>query len=166
MAAGVTAAAFTSHCYDYLDVSVLDADGRQTCAATVTATNGGDRFELSSCYYAPLTDGRWTLRASLSGYSDALTTVLVEHPHDCTRYVQSVELTLKRVGTQLSPMPALGSPLPVPTAPAAPTVSVPTLAPPTSEPAPLAPATTDSAATPNVSPTKDSAPPRGVFPDH
>jgi len=163
MAAGVTAAAFTSHCYDYLDVIVLDADGRQTCGATVTATNGGDRFELSSCYYAPLTDGRWTLRASLSGYSDALTTIEVEHRHDCTRYVQSVELTLKRLGTQLSPIPALGSPLPVATAP---TVSVPTPAPPSSEPAPLAPATADSAAAPNVSPTKDSAPPRGVFPDH
>ncbi len=38
----------TSHCYDYLDVTVFDAEGRKTCAATVTASKGGEHFELDS----------------------------------------------------------------------------------------------------------------------
>ena len=90
--------ALTTHCYDYLDVTVFDAQGRKTCAATVTARNGGDHFELSSCYYAPLTDGVWALSASLPGYPDTTTTVPVEHANDCTRHVQSVELSLKAPG--------------------------------------------------------------------
>ena len=97
--------ALTSRCYDYLDVAVFDADGHKTCAATVTASNGASRFELTSCYYAPLTDGRWTLRASLPGFSDALSTVEVEHAHDCTRHVQTVELTMKRTGAFGAPTP-------------------------------------------------------------
>ena len=129
----VTVGALTSHCYDYLDVSVFDEQGRKTCAATVTATNGGDRFELKSCYYAPLTDGTWTLRASLPGYPDALSTVQVEHANDCTRHVQSVELTLNRVGAvprtlvpaNSSPNVPSESPAPAPApAPGSPTPSV------------------------------------------
>ena len=95
--------ALTSHCYDYLDVTVFDGQGRKTCAATVTAKNGGDHFELSSCYYAPLTDGVWTLSASLPGYPDATTTVPVEHANDCARHVQSVELSLNAPGNAPAP---------------------------------------------------------------
>lgn len=95
----VSIAALTSHCYDYLDVTVLDADGRKTCAATVTAINGGSQFDLASCYYTPLTDGTWTLRASLPGSPDTVSKVVVDHAHDCTRHVQSVELTLNRAGS-------------------------------------------------------------------
>ncbi|HEY3668915.1 MAG TPA: hypothetical protein VGL19_23120, partial [Polyangiaceae bacterium] len=98
VASVVTIAALTSHCYDYLDVTVFDEHGRKTCAATVTARNGGDHFELSSCYYAPLTDGVWTLTASLPGRAAAVTTVPVEHANDCTRHVQSVELSLNAPG--------------------------------------------------------------------
>ena len=65
-------------------MTVLDAEGRKTCAATVTASNGKSQFELASCYYTPLSDGRWTLRASLPGFPDAVSTVVVEHEHDCT----------------------------------------------------------------------------------
>jgi hypothetical protein len=101
----VAIGAATSHCYDYLDVRVVDGQGRKTCDARVVAANGGDQFELKSCYYAPLTDGHWTLRASLPGYPDAVSSVDVLHEHGCTRYVQSLELTLTQSPTGLSPAP-------------------------------------------------------------
>src|SRR6478752_1538784 len=66
----VTLGVLTSRCYDYVDVTVLDAAGRKTCAATVTASNGSSHFEFSSCYYGALTDGSWTLRATLPGSAD------------------------------------------------------------------------------------------------
>jgi hypothetical protein len=148
----VAIAALTSHCYDYLDVTVFDARGRKTCAATVTARNGGDHFELSSCYYAPLTDGVWTLSASLPGYPDATTTVPVEHANDCTRHVQSVELSLNtRGGAPASGVPVLPLAPPAPPALPAPpaTASV-------SAPIPTAPA---------LPPASSAAPPVGVFPE-
>ena len=116
LAALVGISALTSHCYDYLDVTVLDAQGRKTCAATVTASrdNSGEHFELESCYYTPLTDGRWTLRASLPGNNDAQSVVEVEHKDDCTRHVQSVELTLNTPGLPLAPAPANSVALPTP----------------------------------------------------
>jgi len=153
----VGVAAATSHCYDYLDVSVLDADGRRTCAATVTATNRGDQFELTSCYYAPLTDGRWTLRASLPGHADAVSTVEVEHAHDCVRHVLSVELTLKPTGSTPAPTPpspAVAAP-PLATPPAIPPPAMPLPAAPSSSAAPSPPAT--GGATP--------PPPASAFPE-
>ncbi len=156
----VAVGALTSRCYDYLDVTVFDMNGHKTCAATVTASNGGDQSELVSCYYAPLTDGRWTLRASLPGVPDAISTVEVEHTHDCTRHVQTVELTLNRESTSLAPKAALPPPpaaiaLPPPP-PAVPTVSVPPAA---------ASAAVDSAIPTIAPPTSSATPPVGVFPD-
>ncbi|MEI9938896.1 MAG: hypothetical protein WDO69_16890 [Pseudomonadota bacterium] len=149
----------SSRCYDYLDVTVLDPDGRKTCAATVTATNGGNRFELDSCYYAALTDGHWTLRASLPGVPDALSTVEVDHEHDCARNVQTVELTLNRtVGkSALPPPPASALPPPATRPPSV----IPTTPPP--------PAAIPSAAgspAPSALPADSAAPSVGVFPDH
>jgi hypothetical protein len=149
----VAVAALTSHCYDYLDVTVFDGQGRKTCAATVTAKNGGDHFELSSCYYAPLTDGVWTLSASLPGYPDATTTVPVEHAHDCTRHVQSVELSLNAAGSAPVHHAAVLPP-----------------APPAPPPASLAPATAPVSApipnaTPAAPPAGSGATPVGVFPE-
>ncbi|MEO7036399.1 MAG: hypothetical protein ABI335_21470 [Polyangiaceae bacterium] len=144
--------ALTSHCYDYLDVTVFDAQGRKTCAATVTASSGSDHFELGSCYYAPLTDGVWTLRATLPGFPDAVTTVPVEHAHDCTRYVESVELTLKPAQPLRSVPPPLElRPAPQPLAPPA---SVP--------PASVPPA---SAPMPSAVPSASGTPAIGVFPN-
>ncbi|HEX3774751.1 MAG TPA: hypothetical protein VHV51_09825, partial [Polyangiaceae bacterium] len=114
----------SSHCYDYLDVSVFDEHGLKTCAATVTARNGGDEFELKSCYYAPLTDGHWTIRAVLPGYPAAAATVDVDHASDCTRYTQSMELTLNS-GSRAQPAPVLSPLPPPPPAPAAPSASTP-----------------------------------------
>lgn len=153
----VSIAALTSRCYDYLDVTVLDADGRKTCAATVTASNGGSPFELASCYYTPLSDGRWTLRASLPGFSDAVSTVEVDHAHDCTRHVQSVELTMNRAGSAPPARPVrLSAPpvaLPPPVMPPADSQ-----APPSAPPVPAAdPAAAGSA--------NSAGTPVGVFPD-
>ena len=148
----------TSTCYDYLDLTVLDAEGRKTCAATVSASNGKSQFELESCYYTPLSDGRWTVRASLPGFPDAVSTVMVEHEHDCIRHVQTVELTLNRAGsspirTGLPTPPAAAPPVPVPAPAATP-----------SPPPPLAAPATSSSAVPSA-PAGSAAPPIGVFPN-
>src|SRR6478735_11541125 len=153
----VSIGVLTSRCYDYVDVTVLDADGRKTCAATVTASNGSSHFEFSSCYYGALTDGSWTLRATLPGSADAITQVQVDHAHDCTRYVQTLELTLNRVGAATAPQPARptqsAAPVPPPPAPGvAPTA-----------PAPQPSASPASSATPPSAPAPASAtPPVGV----
>jgi len=154
----ITIGALTSHCYDYLDVSVFDDQGRKTCAARVTAESGSDQFELKSCYYAPLTDGRWTLRASLPGFPDATSTVQVEHTNDCTRHVQSVELTLNSAGATPPRNAPISSPIaPIPALPPAP--SAPAAPQPSSAPAP-------SAQPPASVPAPDhsASPPVGVFP--
>jgi hypothetical protein len=149
----IAVGALTSHCYDYFDVTVLDADGRKTCAATVTATNGREHFELKSCYYAPLTDGTWTFRAALSGYPDAVSTARVEHPNDCTRHVQSVELTLHR---SVAPAPVSATLPPAPMPPPEPPITPP---PSTTSPLPEASHVTSPSA------TTPAAPSVGVFPN-
>jgi hypothetical protein len=150
LVAVVAIGALTTHCYDYLDVTVFDAQGRRTCAATVTATNGSDEFELKSCYYAPLTDGHWTIRARLAGFADAVSTADVDHANDCTRHVQSMELTVPVPGAaRVTPPPFLGAPtLPSPPAPPPPLPAAP--------PSPSAP---DSAPPANAAPPANSAPP-------
>lgn len=167
----VAVGAVASRCYDYFDVTVLDAAGRKTCAATVTATNGTDSVELRSCYYAPLTDGRWTLRAALPGYPDALTRAVVEHEHDCARHVQTVELTLAppRVTppapAALAPPAALPAPrasTPAPAMSAEPSVAAP-------PPAPAAVPSSAPPTSPTPAPSSTSSAPasssRGAFPD-
>lgn len=154
----VSIGVLTSRCYDYVDVTVLDAEGRKTCAATVTASKGSSQFELPSCYYGALTDGLWTVRASLPGSGDATAQVQVDHTNDCTRYVQSLELTLKPKGAPTSllavrPVPA--APTQAPTAPSASTIS------PTQSAEPPA----SSAAPASAPPTSSVTPPVGVFPD-
>ena len=134
-AALIGIAALTHSCYDYVDVTVLDSTGRKTCAATVTATNGKHQLELQSCYYSPLTDGTWTLRATQPGARDAVTTLVVEHRRDCTRSVQSVELTLRSASEPTSSV-LLRPPPPSPPPPgtADPTSAAPTDIPPSAAP--------------------------------
>jgi hypothetical protein len=170
LVAVVAIGALTSHCYDYIDVTVYDAQGRRTCGAIVTATNGGDEFELKSCYYAPLTDGHWTIRARLPGLPDAVSVVDVEHANDCTRHVQSMELTLSVPGSAPPTAPPfLGAPappaLPPPPAPSSPS---PSARPPPASSAPPVPAAPATVAPPPASgaPASSSTPPSvGVFPD-
>jgi hypothetical protein len=141
--------ALTSHCYDYIDVTVYDAQGRRTCAATVTATNRSDQFELESCYYAPLTDGHWTIRAALPGLPDAVSSADVEHTDDCTRHVLSMELTINAPGSR-----STGSA----TMPQPPPPDVPALPPPPAAP-PGAPASSPTGAASSAAPVNSSAPP-------
>ena len=160
--------ALTSHCYDYLDVTVLDAQGRKTCAATVTASrdNSSEHFELESCYYTPLTDGHWTLRASMPGSTDALSAVVVEHKDDCTRHVESVELTLNAAGTVRSSAPALPASTQSPPPPLVPSAaSVPPHAI-TPTMAPAAPVVGGAGGAPNSpAPSAAGATSIGVFPN-
>jgi len=156
-AAVVAIGVLTSHCYDYLDVTVFDGQGRKTCTATVTASKGSEHFELQSCYYAPLTDGRWTLRASQAGSTDALTTVEVEHKEDCTRHVQSVELSLSAPG---APPRSASSAISGAVAPRAPP---PASVPPASNPAP--PVSSALPQTPSSAPISSATPSVGVFPN-
>lgn len=167
LVAVVAIGALTSHCYDYIDVSVYDPVGRRTCAATVTATNGGDQFELKSCYYAPLTDGHWSIRASLPGLPDAVSTVDVEHQNDCTRHVQSMELTVNAPGTRpAQALPTSASERALPPPPAAPPALAPSPASPPALPTSSAPPAS-SAAPASAAPAASSATPPsvGVFPD-
>jgi hypothetical protein len=167
--------ALTAHCYDYLDVTVFDAQGRKTCAATVTASRNksSEQFELESCYYTPLSDGRWTLRASLPGTSDVETVVDVDHEKDCTRHVQSVELTLntgvppaRAVRPALAPTPAISATISAP-APVASGVFPQLVTPPTSTAAPSATPGAGAAAgaASDVAPASGGASSLGVFPN-
>jgi hypothetical protein len=167
----VAVGALTSRCYDYLDVTVLDADGRKTCAATVTAASGGSQLELNSCYYTPLTDGRWTLRASAPGFADATSTVIVDHSRDCVRNVQTMQLTLNRSGVPQRPKP-LVAPQPSVSPAAPPPPTTPTAMPPPA--APVTPAAPPSAFPAEPPPPVPAAPSNavpssggavGVFPD-
>jgi hypothetical protein len=164
----VAIGALTSHCYDYVDVTVLDSQGRKTCAASVTASNDGDEFELKSCYYAPLTDGHWTLRAKLAGFPDTVSQLEVEHTNDCTRHVQSMELTIGSQGSEpasVTPFPRapIAAPLPPPSAPAS------ALPPPPAPPPGSAPPASSGVSPPppsSAAPAGSTPPPSvGVFPD-
>jgi hypothetical protein len=177
----VGVSALTSHCYDYLDVTVFDEHGRKTCAAKVTAhrNQSSESFELQSCYYAPLSDGHWTLRATLPGRHDVETVVEVDHKHDCTRHVQSAELTLEALGAKPenvgakptmagpAPIPAVSAQIPASALPAS-SASLPANTPPSTSAAPPS-ATPSSSTAPSapstVLPTSGGATSIGVFPN-
>jgi hypothetical protein len=173
VAALVGIGALTSHCYDYLDVTVFDAQGRKTCAATVTATrsSSAEHFELESCYYTPLSDGRWTLRASMPGSNDVQTIIDVDHKNDCARHVQSVELTLDAVALPpraAAPAPAISATIVAPPTVASSVFPQATTPPPASLAAPSAmPASSSGAAgaSSNDAPSAAGAPSVGVFPN-
>jgi hypothetical protein len=135
--AAVGTFALTSQCYDYLDVTVYDANGRKTCDAIVTAkSSAGSELELTSCYYTPLSNGNWTLRARLPGFPDVSSQVQVDNRKECIHHVQRIELSIT---AHAATAPNVSAPLPS--------------TPPTS--APVAP---DSEAS-------GGAPPTNAFPD-
>jgi hypothetical protein len=167
----VAIGALTSHCYDYVDVTVLDPQGRKTCAATVTASNDGDEFELKSCYYAPLTDGHWLLRAKLAGFPDTVSQLEVDHANDCTRHVQSMELTLASQGsgpagdTPFPRAPIAAQPAP-PLSPSASSLPLPPPPPPPPNAAPPANSAAPPSPPSSAAPAASAPPPSvGVFPD-
>lgn len=89
LGAGVVA----SGCYDHVEVRVRDASGSTVCDAEVTATRGDERIELSPCYSAVLSAGRWKIQAQRGGRV-AATELLIPEDRECGRYSQSIELWL------------------------------------------------------------------------
>lgn len=167
-----TAAVLASDCYDRITVNVFDgALNAATCDAVVLATRGDDTVELRPCYGGSLTAGTWTIRASLPGRVDAVSTLVVTENESCGNYVQSIDLYLVPVGSAPSaPVPIspprppgtepLPSPIPEPTAPAPASVgpSAPAPTDPGATPPPPAAATAEPAPGPNSSDAGASAP--------
>lgn len=116
--AAVGTFALTSQCYDYLDVTVYDPNGRKTCDAIVTATSStGSELELTSCYYTPLSNGNWTLRARLPGFPDVSSQVQVDNRKECIHHVQRMELS---IAAHAATTPNVSVPLPSASPPSAP----------------------------------------------
>ncbi|HEY6079228.1 MAG TPA: hypothetical protein VIW29_10520 [Polyangiaceae bacterium] len=141
-------------CYDYVTITVIDeATGDKTCAAKVTVTEDGSEQELGSCYYAPLTEGHWTVRAALPGRPAVTTSVDVTDSKGCQPSVSTILLTIPAPGATSGPRrlvpagpaspapPASPATAPAPAAPPAPTPEVPSAP----SPAPPAPTLTPEA---------------------
>jgi hypothetical protein len=155
----------TYECYQYAQITVIDgATGEQTCEAEVTAIEDGDEDVLGSCYHAPLTPGRWTLRAELPGRRAAITTFDVIDREGCDHAVLSFVLTIPAPGAPAGPqplLPATTAPAPPPPRPPAP-ASTPAPAP---APAPAPPPAPETAPSAPPSAAPPEAPPTQSFPD-
>ena len=89
LGAGVAA----SGCYDHVDVRVRDASGTPVCDVEVSATRGDDRIELTPCFSAVLSSGRWQIQAARGGRATT-TELVIPEDRECGRSVQSIELWL------------------------------------------------------------------------
>jgi hypothetical protein len=162
--AGLLALGFITHeCYEHVDIKVIDGvTGNKICDAKVTAEQDGDVDTLGSCYYAPLTEGRWNLTATLPGRPPAKTSLLVAESEGCEPVVASVVLTIPPAPgaappapPPFAPVPAAPPPAPAPPAAAPPPPSaLPPAAAPSAAPAPSAP----PAATSSSNPAQNTAP--------
>ncbi len=102
VAAG-TIAAVASQCHDHAQIDVIDGrTGRATCDAEVRLTNGEVEEDVAPCYHAAVAEGEWTIRASLPGHEDAVSTLLVDHQDECRRSVHSIEIHMKLLGATSS----------------------------------------------------------------
>ncbi|HVJ17764.1 MAG TPA: hypothetical protein VM686_20220 [Polyangiaceae bacterium] len=151
----------THECYQYTDITVIDGvTGFKTCDADVSVIQDGEAETLGSCYHAPLTAGRWTLRAELPGRKAAVTSFVVKEHEGCAT-VSTVVLTIPAPGAATGPQPLQPAPSPPAAAPPpAPPLETAPPPPPSAPPAssetpPAAPAPPPSAApTPEVPPTQ------------
>lgn len=85
-------AAISYECPGYVALTLRDElTGGELCGETVLARSGDKERRLTSCATMSLPDGRWELRAERGG---APTTVDIERPKGCERWVYDVELTL------------------------------------------------------------------------
>lgn len=98
-------AALTAGCYDPVSVTVFDGlSGLPDCSAAVIAREkSGSVTRFSSCFYAELPVGSWTVSAARAGYRSASTELIVPKARRCEPAPQSVELTLVRLD---QPLPA------------------------------------------------------------
>jgi hypothetical protein len=132
--AGLLALGLITHeCYEHVDIKVIDGvTGNKICDAKVTAEQDGDVDTLGSCYYAPLTEGRWNLTATLPGRPPAKSTLIVAESESCEPVVASVVLTIPPAPGStppapppFAPVPARPEPAPAPAPPAVPPSAVP-----------------------------------------
>lgn len=152
-AVAIGAAIATSECYGYVDVLVMDGvTGGRACDASVSAARDDDVVPFTSCFYAPLTEGRWMLNVTKPGYQSVTSEIIVNPQENCARIVHQVSVRLDSLTAPPPTPPGEPSltPAPDPLPPAAPATSA---AP--SEAAPVAPP---------AAPTSPSAPPAGSVP--
>ncbi len=171
-AVALGAAIATSQCYGYVDVLVMDGTtGNRACDAEVSAVQGDDVVPFTSCFYAPLTEGRWRLHVTKPGYQSVSSDIVVDTRDKCERVVHQVSIRLDSLTAppprldQLPPPAPRPSDLPPPAPAMAPTAPAPLPAPTApvsspSEPAPSEPAPTGPATT-----TPISVPPAPVQPE-
>lgn len=85
-------AVLAHECPGYVSVELRDElTGGLLCGEPVVARSGERQRRLVSCGTTGLPEGRWEIRAERGG---APTTVDVERPKGCERWVYDVELTL------------------------------------------------------------------------
>jgi hypothetical protein len=151
-AVAVGAAIATSQCYGYVDVLVMDGStGNRACDADVSAVRGDEVVPFNSCFYAPLTEGRWRLNVTKPGYQSVTSDIVVETRDKCERVVHQVSI---RLDSLTAPPPSLDQlPPPVPRPSQLPPAA-PAMAPTTPTPAPTTPTPA-----PTTSPSAPSEPP-------
>lgn len=95
----LTTTALTAGCYDPVSVKVVDSvTGLPDCGASVTAREKeGAQARFSSCFYADLSVGTWTVQAARDGYRPASTELVVPKTRRCEPAPQSIELSLSPV---------------------------------------------------------------------
>jgi hypothetical protein len=150
-AALVGGAALAARCSDPVHVAVFDGvTGLRACDAKVVAVSPeGSEETFSSCFYAALPAGSWTVRAERRGYQSASTSFVIRSQQRCDPAVQTIELSLfpmgaaKSPGVPIRPLRPDEAPLTPGALPTPASIGVETAAPPS----------------PNVSPTTPTTPP-------
>jgi hypothetical protein len=126
--AAIGTAVATRGCYDYYTVRVFDGrTANRVCSADVVARDReGDEFALTSCYYAALSDGVWTITARAPGFIADGTEVVVQHGDACVPQTGTIELTLNPQHPVAAPpeAPPIAPPPPAVPRPSAPPVEV------------------------------------------
>src|SRR5262245_29348492 len=85
-AVAIGAAIATSECYGYVDVLVTDGvTGGRACDASVSAARDDEVVPFTSCFYAPLTEGRWKLAVEKPGYQSVTSEIQVDPQEHCER---------------------------------------------------------------------------------
>ena len=94
-AVAIGAAIATSECYGYVDVLVTDGvTGGRACDANVSAARGDEVVPFTSCFYAPLTEGRWKLAVEKPGYQSVTSEIQVDPQEHCERVVHYISVRL------------------------------------------------------------------------
>jgi hypothetical protein len=162
-AALVGGAALAARCSDAVHVAVFDGvTGLRACDAKVVAVSpDGSEETFSSCFYASLPAGSWTVRADRNGYQSASTSLVINPQRRCDPAVQTIEISVfpmgvaKSPGVPIRPLRPDEAPLTPGALPPPGSIGVETAAPPPASASPAAPAAPPPA---NVQPPPAPAP--------